>query len=415
MPAASRFALRPRSAHEPEPDLTRLVVAHRAICQDLDRLVTRLGADFERSIPRAGSLRRYTAAVLAQVRAHNDGEVDILWPVAAAAAGQAVDIAPLTDDRHAVVAALTQADQALAAAWAGPGALAGLQASLRQLRDLLDEHIADEEQQMFPAIRRYLRADAYRWCQKQMQRNASVAVRRFAVPWLARHARHDELRSLRATCGWPDRILLVCSGAGYARLERHALNTGPLAPTARQRPHPESGKKAGEEMIEHQTDTGQRPDTLQPAAPLAVRNAALVMYAGAVACVIRTVVALVTSGATKTAIEHKYPRLSASGINTVTHITVISEAVAALIGAVLFIWIARACLQGKNWARITGTVFCALGLLGILTASLGVGSGRTAANLIMTCVVAGIGLISICLLWQRGSNAYFRRFGRPTP
>lgn len=230
MPAASRFALRPRSAHEPEPDLIRLVVTHRAICQDLDRLVGCLGEDSEHSARRAAALRRYTAALLAQVRAHNEGEVDILWPVAAAAAGQAVHVAPLADDRHTVAAALTRAGQALGAVRAGTGARADLQTSLRLLRDLLDEHIADEEQEMFPAIRRYLRADAYRWCQKQMQRSVPLPVRRFAAPWLARHAQQDELRPLRATCGWPDRILLACSGAGYARQERHAFNASVPAP-----------------------------------------------------------------------------------------------------------------------------------------------------------------------------------------
>lgn len=218
-------------------------MTHRAICQDLRRLVTCLGDDGGRSAPLPGAVWRYTAAVLAQVRTHNDGEVDILWPVAAAAARQAVDITPLIDDRHAVAAALTQAGQALAAARARPGALPGTQASLRELCDLLEEHIADEEQQMFPAIRRYLRADACRWCQKQMQRNASVAVRRFAAPWLARHARRDELRALRASCGWPDRILLACSGAGYARLERHALSAGPVAHRSRQGPIPDLPRK----------------------------------------------------------------------------------------------------------------------------------------------------------------------------
>jgi hypothetical protein len=166
-------------------------------------------------------------------------------------------------------------------------------------------------------------------------------------------------------------------------------------------------------MFEHHADTGQRPGTLQPAAPFAVRNAARVMYAGAVASVIRAVVAFVTAGATKTAIEHKYPRLSAGTITTVTHIAVIGGAVAALIGAVLFVWIAGACMQGKNWARITATVLCALGILGILSAVLNLGADRTGANLIMSSVVAGIGLVSILMLWQRGSNDYFRHVSRP--
>jgi hypothetical protein len=166
-------------------------------------------------------------------------------------------------------------------------------------------------------------------------------------------------------------------------------------------------------MIEHHAVIAPRPGTLPPTAPVALRNATLVMYAGAAASVIRTVVCFVTASATKTAIEHKYPQLSAGATNTVTHVAVIGGAVGALIGAGLFVWIARACLEGKSWARVTGTVFCALGILGIPAASLDVGATGTTANLIMSSVVAGIGLVSVCILWQRGSNAYFRHSRYP--
>ena len=100
--------------------------------------------------------------------------MDILWPMAAAAAGQAVDVAPLADDRHAVAAALVQVSQALDAVRAGHGAPADLHALLGRLRGLLDEHITDEEQQTFPAIRQYVRADTYQWCEKQMQRHSPL-------------------------------------------------------------------------------------------------------------------------------------------------------------------------------------------------------------------------------------------------
>ena len=194
-------------------------MTHRAIRQDLGRLASCLGDGGVPSTRRTAALWRYTAAVLAQVRAHNEGELDILWPMAAAAAGQAVDIAPLTDDRHAVATVLCRAVRALDAARAGSGAPADLQTSLREVCDLLDEHLSDEELQMFPAIRRYLRAGTYRWCEKQMQRHAPPRDRWFAPSWLARHAYRDELSRLRATCVWPDRILLACPGRNPTRKE----------------------------------------------------------------------------------------------------------------------------------------------------------------------------------------------------
>jgi hypothetical protein len=169
-------------------------------------------------------------------------------------------------------------------------------------------------------------------------------------------------------------------------------------------------------MIEQHTQTGQRPDTVRTDVPRAVRSAAWVMYAGAVASVIRVVADLATVHATKTAIGHRDPNLSASALNTLTHIAVIAEVAGGVIGTVLFVWMARACLDGKNWARITAAALCALGVLGaFLDLGGAITGGRSTANLIMTFVVAGIGLVSICLLWQRSSNAYFRTFRSPRP
>jgi hypothetical protein len=244
MSAASRFALRPRSAHEPAPDLTRIVVTHRAICQDLDRLVARLGQTAEGIMPRPIPAWRYTAAILTQISTHNEGENDILWPATAAAAGPAVDITPLADDRLVVATTLTQGVRAAARVRAQPSASCDLYASVRKLRDLLEEHLADEEQQVFPAIRRYLRADAYQWCEKQMQRKATLPVRRFAAPWLARHAQPHELHILRSASGWPTRLLLAGSGAAFARLERRALTASPAsADTASFPPSSRSGEE----------------------------------------------------------------------------------------------------------------------------------------------------------------------------
>ena len=145
--------------------------------------------------------------------------------VLAATAGQAVDLAPLTDDHQAIRAAADRASQALASFRGAPGTLAELHASVSQLRDLLDEHIADEEQQILAAMRRYLPADAYRWCEQQTRRKAALLGLRFTAPWLARHAQPDELNRLLAAGGWPARIVLAATRPRYARLERQAFGT----------------------------------------------------------------------------------------------------------------------------------------------------------------------------------------------
>lgn len=220
--------LRARNAGDPQADLIALVLTHRAILDDLSRLAACLEEMAGRDTPpaRAHAVGRYTTALLAAIRAHHENEDDIIWPVLAATARQAVDLAPLTDDHQAIDAATVRAGQALAvlAAEPGPGA-AGLRAPVGGLRDLLDEHIADEEEHLFPAMRRYLSAEAYRWCEQQIGRQAWRPGQRFTLPWLARHARPDELSRLLAVRGWPARILLAAARPGYARLERRAFGS----------------------------------------------------------------------------------------------------------------------------------------------------------------------------------------------
>jgi hypothetical protein len=92
-------------------------------------------------------------------------------------------------------------------------------------------------------------------------------------------------------------------------------------------------------MIEYRTSATQPADTREPDVPAAIRNACRIMYAGEVASAIHAVVALVTTGATKTALQQKHPQWSAATLSTLTTITVFAIAAVALIGAVLFIWI----------------------------------------------------------------------------
>jgi hemerythrin-like domain-containing protein len=226
MAITSQPMLTPRSADDPEPDLTSLVVIHRAIRQDLARLATLLEAIAERDLApgQARAVGRYIEELLAAVRAHLAHEDEIIWPVIAATARQAVDLTPLSDDHQAIAAACDRARHALASFVAGPAThSATLRASVSHLRDLLDEHIAEEEAQLFPAMRRYLAAPAYRWCEKQIMRQAAPPGLRFTMPWLARHAGDDELRPLLAAGGWRARMALAVTRPGYDRLERRAF------------------------------------------------------------------------------------------------------------------------------------------------------------------------------------------------
>ena len=205
-----------------------MMVTHRAIRQDLRRLGACLGELASEGVPaaRAGAVCRYTAALLTEIRTHQQGEDEVLWPVIAATAGPAVDLAPLTDDHQAIEVAADKASRALGRVGAEPAAFGGLRTLVAALSCMLEEHIADEEAQVVPAMRRYLTVGAFLWCEKQIWRKAPLRDRMFTVPWLARHAQPQELRGLLAPGGFLARPLLAATWPGYRRLERQAFGSG---------------------------------------------------------------------------------------------------------------------------------------------------------------------------------------------
>ena len=152
----------------------------------------------------------------------------------------------------------------------------------------------------------------------------------------------------------------------------------------------------------------QLPETQRPPAPASVLTAIKVMYAGAAASILGIVIDVITVSATKTAIQKRSPHLSASQINSSQHVLVAGFIAGGVIAAVVWIVLARACLNGRNWGRITGTVLFALScvdtLIG-LTAPVAIGAKLWGA------LVWLIALTAVVFLWRRSSSAYFK----PTP
>ncbi len=150
----------------------------------------------------------------------------------------------------------------------------------------------------------------------------------------------------------------------------------------------------------------QLPETQRPPAPASVRNAVKVMYAGAVASLISIVVDLTTLSATKSAIEQHFPKLTTSQVNGQGRVLMAGWIVGGLIGAGLWIFIARACNSGKSWARITGTV-----LFGIATVQGGPSIlvvPEAALVKLFWLVIWLVGLGAVVFLWRGSSSAFFK-------
>ena len=158
-------------------------------------------------------------------------------------------------------------------------------------------------------------------------------------------------------------------------------------------------------MYQPYPGTAQMPDTPPPAIPGTVRQAVRAMYGGAAASLIYLISSVATQGSTKTAIQQRFPHLTASQVTTEQHVLLIAGIVSGLIAIAAWLLIARACQAGKNWARITGTVLFGLATLDALG---GLINPVAVPVKILAFVIWVFGLIAVVRLWQAASTAYFK-------
>ena len=116
-------------------------------------------------------------------------------------------------------------------------------------------------------------------------------------------------------------------------------------------------------MYQPYPGTPQMPDSQPRTIPGTVRQAVRAMYGGAAVSLIYLISSVATQGSTKTAIEKRFPNLTASQVTTQQHVLLIAGVASGLIAIAPWILIARACQAGENWARMTGTVLFGLATL----------------------------------------------------
>ena len=115
------------------------------------------------------------------------------------------------------------------------------------------------------------------------------------------------------------------------------------------------------------------------------------------------ILGLVTIGSVRKTLEKQYPSYSASKISSLVNAEIAIVVVAGIIGVGLWLWMAWANKRGKNWARITGTVFFGLYTLDLILVAARSASGVSTVFAIITWLV---GLGATIMLWRRDSSAY---------
>ena len=158
-------------------------------------------------------------------------------------------------------------------------------------------------------------------------------------------------------------------------------------------------------MYQPYPTSSQMPELGKPLIPPQVKHAITAMYVGAAATVAGIVIEILTVNATKTAIERKSPHLTASQLNTTEHALIIGSIVSGLIAVAAWLVIARACQNGANWARITGTVLFGLATIDTIGSAISPVAGPVKA---WWPVIWLAGLVTVILLWQRASTEFFK-------
>ena len=215
----------PRRAGDPRPDTLGMRLSHRAMIKDAHRLTALLQAlaAAPAEPARASAVARYVTDYCDSIHHHHSAEDDILWPVLAASAGAHVDLAELSDD-HAALDPLLDRIRAGATAFAArpadEDAATALAVDLAELRDLLDEHIADEEASVLPAIEEHVSVKDWAAVEGEIRKRARLA---FEAPRVVAVVTPAEQAALVREGGLVLRLLLAVLVPPFRRRERRVF------------------------------------------------------------------------------------------------------------------------------------------------------------------------------------------------
>ncbi len=166
-------------------------------------------------------------------------------------------------------------------------------------------------------------------------------------------------------------------------------------------------------MYQPYPDGAQIPDVRRPTAPPSLRRAVSFMYAGSVLSIVGIAVNITAAhtGA-RSLLTHEHKSLTATQINDAVAGLRAIDVIVGLIAAVVWLWLARSCLAGRNWARITGTVFFGLATIENLDSF---ALSQTVLVHLYGLLVWLVGLAAVIFLWRRESTAYLKPAPPPAP
>jgi hypothetical protein len=148
---------------------------------------------------------------------------------------------------------------------------------------------------------------------------------------------------------------------------------------------------------------GQPVESLRPPAPAPVLSAVKLMYGGVVGTVMQLIIALAFIGDIKAyhlaVLGH---HLTTAQLSHLRPLIITLVIVVGLVVIALWLSMARAVGQGRNWARILSTVLFGLATLELI-------GNHGVAQVLWAMLTWLTGLAAVWQLWRPASSAFFRR------
>ena len=147
--------------------------------------------------------------------------------------------------------------------------------------------------------------------------------------------------------------------------------------------------------------SGQPVEPLRPPAPSSVLTAVKLMCAGAAVFTVSLIISIISVAF----VGRSAATLRLAGRGQPLPVVIAVGMVGGLVVIALWLWMARANSQGRNWARILSTALFGLATLKLI----GVFSEpKTALGLIFWAPTWLIGLAAVFLLWRPDASTFFK-------
>ncbi len=200
-------------------DQSGYLLMHAAIRVELARLAEfaeGLAAGRRRPGPRQlAALRDHVAEVIDMIHHHHVGEDEFLWPMLREATGPSAELDALSGDHGELDPLMDLIRSALDGLVAGEPAAARLADAAVRLRDLMAEHLAEEEAVVVPIVAERITPARHAAMERAMRKALPIRMA-FVVPWVMAADAGLAERALRAG-GLPLRLILAATRGRHAR------------------------------------------------------------------------------------------------------------------------------------------------------------------------------------------------------